>query len=197
VMRRLAAVVACGLCALGATARAGKLDYLEAKKSAPRAHPADARVRKLVGKPPAPLVSLRNLWTYEVLAVDRRKDATIPKDAFDKFLRCHFTGRAADMDTRLEGVLMSAAVRFDAERIEIVSGFRAPKFNLVLRKKGHEVARDSQHTYGHAVDFRVPGVPTRRLLAQVRSMSLGGVGFYPESAFVHADTGPIRFWAGR
>jgi uncharacterized protein YcbK (DUF882 family) len=30
----------------------------------------------------------------------------------------------------------------------------------------------------------------------VRSLRLGGVGFYPESKFVHADVGRIRFWRG-
>ena len=67
----------------------------------------------------------------------------------------------------------------------------------MLRKKGHEVARDSQHTYGHAVDFRIPGVGTRRLLEYVKGLHAGGAGFYPESEFVHADTGPVRYWAGR
>jgi uncharacterized protein YcbK (DUF882 family) len=67
----------------------------------------------------------------------------------------------------------------------------------MLRKKGHEVARDSQHTYGHAVDFRIPGVATRALLEYVKSLHLGGAGYYPDSEFVHADTGPVRFWAGR
>jgi len=191
VTRAVAVLLLCG------AAQAGKLDYLEAKTTAARPRPNDARIRRLVGKPPVPLVSIKNLWTYEVLPIDRRAGAAVPKETFDRFLRCHWTGQPTDMDPRLEGVLVSAAVRFEADRVEIVSGFRAPKFNLMLRKKGHEVARDSQHTYGHAVDFRLPGVPTRRLLEMVRSLSLGGVGFYPESAFVHADTGPIRFWAGR
>ena len=81
-------------------------------------------------------------------------------------------------------------------RIEVVSGYRSPKYNLMLRKKGHQVAKASQHTEGHAVDFRVRGVPTPVLLRYVRSLRRGGVGFYPHSQFVHSDTGPIRFWKG-
>jgi len=88
------------------------------------------------------------------------------------------------------------ARRFSADRIEIVSGYRSPKYNLMLRKKGHQVARQSQHTEGHAVDFRIPGVPTQTLLGYVRSLRLGGVGFYPHSRFVHSDTGRVRFWKG-
>ena len=101
------------------------------------------------------------------------------------------------MDPRLIGVLASAAKHFNTERIEIVSGYRAPKFNLMLRKKGHAVARESQHTQGHAIDFRLPGVTTERLRTWARRLGLGGAGFYPESQFVHADTGPLRTWAGR
>ncbi len=158
----------------------------------------DARLRKLVGKPPDPVVNLHNIWTRETLVFDPKAASPgIEQDTLNTFLRCHFTDEPAHMDPRLIGVLVGAAHKFAAARIDIVSGFRSPKFNLMLRKKGHEVARDSQHTYGHAVDFRIPGVPTRRLLEYVRSLHLGGAGFYPESEFVHADTGPVRFWAGR
>jgi uncharacterized protein YcbK (DUF882 family) len=66
----------------------------------------------------------------------------------------------------------------------------------MLRKKGHEVARDSEHPRGHAVDFRIPQVPTKVLLRWVRSLHLGGVGYYPESKFVHCDVGRVRFWRG-
>ena len=47
-------------------------------------------------------------------------------------------------------------------------------YNLMLRKKGHEVARESEHPLGHAVDFRIPGVPTRQLMRLVRGQHLGG-----------------------
>jgi hypothetical protein len=81
-------------------------------------------------------------------------------------------------------------------RIEVVSGYRSPKYNLMLRKKGHQVARHSQHMEGHAVDFRIRGVTTRQVLSYVRSLHMGGVGFYPHSQFVHSDTGPVRYWTG-
>jgi uncharacterized protein YcbK (DUF882 family) len=100
------------------------------------------------------------------------------------------------MDARLFETLVRAAEKFHARYVEVVSGFRAPKYQLMLRKKGHEVARDSQHPRGTAVDFRVAGVPTKILLRFVRSLHLGGVGYYPESKFVHADVGRIRFWRG-
>jgi uncharacterized protein YcbK (DUF882 family) len=77
-----------------------------------------------------------------------------------------------------------------------VSAFRHPKYNLILRKKGHQVARDSNHTKGNAVDFYLPKIATARLHAWAKDQKLGGVGLYPSSGFIHMDTGPIRFWSG-
>lgn len=149
------------------------------------------------GKPaPAaePVLTLHNVWTDESLPVLASEKLDI--DAFDNLVRCHYTNQAAEMDPRLGETILRAAQRFKASYIEIVSGFRAPKYQLMLRKKGHEVARDSEHPRGHAVDFRIPNVPTKILLRYVRSLHLGGVGYYPESKFVHCDVGRVRFWRG-
>lgn len=157
----------------------------------------DKKLRGLVGKKPAPVVNLYNGHTDEWLVVDAKKQATVPQETMDEFFRCHFTNQRANMDLRLVPVLVDAAMHFGKQKILIVSGFRAPKYNLILRKKGREVARQSQHSEGNAIDFRLPGVPTKKLLEFVKGRRLGGVGFYPESAFVHADTGRVRYWAGR
>jgi len=123
--------------------------------------------------------------------------AALPAATVAPFLRCRFTDRKTAIDARLLPVVIQAATDFNSPYIEIVSGYRSPKYNLMLRKKGHQVADDSQHSHGHAVDFRIAGVPTTVLRDWVKSLKLGGVGFYPESAFVHADVGPIRFWTGK
>jgi hypothetical protein len=140
-----------------------------------------------------PITTLFNVWTREALPV-------LPGDPLESrihmFLRDHYTNQATQMDTRLIDVLTRAARKFSAPRIEVVSGYRSPKYNLMLRKKGHQVARSSQHIEGNAVDFRIRGVPTKSLLHFVRSLRLGGVGFYPHSQFVHSDTGRIRYWTG-
>jgi hypothetical protein len=140
-----------------------------------------------------PVTTLYNIWTHEALPI-------LPGDSveerFHSFLRDHYTNQATHMDTRLVGVLTNVANKFSAKRIEVVSGYRSPKYNLMLRKKGHQVARHSQHMEGTAVDFRIRGVATRQVLHYVRSLRMGGVGFYPHSQFVHSDTGPIRYWTG-
>jgi uncharacterized protein YcbK (DUF882 family) len=152
------------------------------------------------GPPPVPgthpgrLVHLHNLWTHEWLAVDPA--APPPRATVDHFLRDHFTNKATTMEPRLLGMLLAAAAHFHRDVINVVSGFRHPKYNLILRKKGHQVARDSQHSHGDAVDFFLPDVPAQALQAWAVAQKLGGVGLYPESGFVHMDTGPIRRWSG-
>jgi len=111
-------------------------------------------------------------------------------------MRDHFTNQSTFMAPELADLLVSTALHFQAPRVDVVSGYRAPKYNLILRKKGRQVARESQHTLGAAVDFRIRGVPTERVLDYVRSLRLGGVGFYAQTGFVHADTGRIRYWKG-
>jgi len=185
------------ICGSAALAEPTKKESLLAKSGSAVPATWDRQLARRIGKPPPPLLNLRNIWTKETLAFEPKKGATAPEPVLSAFLRCHFTGEPTTMDARLFGVLVEAGLHFDAKRIDIVSGFRAPKYNLMLRKKGHEVARDSQHTYGNAVDFRIPGVPTTRLLSWAKGLHLGGVGFYPDSQFVHVDTGPVRFWEGK
>jgi hypothetical protein len=155
----------------------------------------DTRLRTLPGGTAAAhVITLHNVWTNESLPIPVGEKP--PEPRFDDLARCHYTNQATAMDGRLIEAVLRAAQKFGATYVEIVSGFRAPKYQLMLRKKGREVARDSQHPRGHAVDFRLPGIATRKLLRFVRSLHLGGVGYYPESAFVHADVGPVRFWRG-
>ena len=172
------------------TAASKKDAYLAGKRDSTAAAP------RVTGKPAAPPIDLRNTWTDEWLAIDPTGPLTVAPDEVDRFLRDHYTNEPTHMDPRLIGVLREAANHFGARRIEIVSGFRAPKYNLMLRKKGHEVARDSQHTHGNAVDFRIPGVTTEALHAWAVSRKLGGVGIYRSSQFVHMDTGRVRYWEG-
>jgi uncharacterized protein YcbK (DUF882 family) len=151
-----------------------------------------------IGKPATPMVNIYNTWTREFLPLDPGgKAEALDASTANGFLRCHFTNQPAAMDPRLVTTLVAAARHFKVARVDIVSGFRSPKYNLILQKKGREVARNSQHTVGSAVDFRLPGVSVKRVHAWAKRMRLGGVGFYPSSGFVHVDTGPVRYWTGR
>jgi uncharacterized protein YcbK (DUF882 family) len=65
-----------------------------------------------------------------------------------------------------------------------------------MHAESHEVAAKSQHTFGKALDIRIEGVDLARLHQAALSLNAGGVGYYPQSDFVHVDVGPVRQWAG-
>jgi uncharacterized protein YcbK (DUF882 family) len=163
------------------------------KPAAPKPASLAESMPSTPGTVAVPVTTLYNLHTRETLSL---VPGVSLARRFHRFLRDHYTNQATEMDEKLVEVLSNVARRFSASRIEVVSGYRSPKYNMTLRKKGREVARSSQHTEGNAVDFRLRGVPTRRLLQFVRSLKIGGVGYYPHSQFVHSDTGRVRYWRG-
>jgi len=146
------------------------------------------------GAKPAKLINLYNSWTDDWLAVEA--DEKVPQPTIDQFLRDHYTNEPGRMEPRLPEILVAAALHFKSDRVVVVSGYRHPKYNLLLRKKGHQVARDSQHTHGNAVDFSIPRVRTEALHAWAKDQKIGGVGLYLQSGFVHMDTGRVRYWSG-
>src|SRR4029077_18220476 len=173
---------------------------LDAKKGpaarAKRVTLTDVEPMRVAGQRIEPLTTLFNVWTREALPILPGQTQATLGPRFHPFLRDHYTNQATHMDTRLIDVLERVAGKFSAKRIEVVSGYRSPKYNLMLRKKGHQVARHSQHMEGNAVDFRIRGIATKQVLHYVKSLRLGAVGYYPNSQFVHSDTGPIRYWTG-
>ena len=79
---------------------------------------------------------------------------------------------------------------------QIISGYRSPRTNAMLRGQSHDVAENSQHLLGKAIDIRVEGVDLRHLRNAALDLGAGGVGYYPRSNFVHVDTGRVRQWTG-
>lgn len=77
---------------------------------------------------------------------------------------------------------------------EVVSAYRSPKTNEMLRARSGGVARSSQHVLGKAIDVRLRGVETDRLRDAALELHRGGVGYYEQSNFVHIDTGRVRRW---
>ena len=77
---------------------------------------------------------------------------------------------------------------------EVISGYRSPKTNAELHSRSNGVAEHSLHIQGRAIDIRMTSFPTARLHELALGMRRGGVGFYPQSDFVHIDDGRVRFW---
>lgn len=141
-------------------------------------------------------LSLYNIHTEETLATTYRVGGKYdPKalDAINRILRCHYSNEVKPVDVGVLDLLCGIKDRYGAEkRIHVISGYRSPAYNALLRKQGHRVAGGSFHLRGLAVDFALPGVRNHELFLAARSFAAGGVGNYPE--FVHIDVGPIRFW---
>ncbi len=80
--------------------------------------------------------------------------------------------------------------------IKVVSAYRSPATNAMLRSRSKGVAKESQHMRGTAMDFYIPGVPLKTLREIGVKMQAGGVGYYPNSGspFVHMDVAGVRAW---
>ena len=142
---------------------------------------------------------LFHLHTNERLNIVYRVGDSYVPDAvsqLDHFLRDHRTGDVTDLDPRLFDLLsdLTTAVGRAGTEIDIVCGYRTPRSNEFLRRTTSGVAKHSQHVLGEAIDIRIPGVSTARLRDAALSLHRGGVGYYPQSQFVHVDLGPIRRW---
>jgi len=81
-----------------------------------------------------------------------------------------------------------------SEAFEIVSGYRSPRTNAMLRSKSRGVARNSYHVKAMAVDLALESRSVRQIGRAAESLGAGGVGRYSRSDFVHVDCGPVRTW---
>ncbi|MCC7488466.1 MAG: DUF882 domain-containing protein, partial [Gammaproteobacteria bacterium] len=110
-------------------------------------------------------------------------------------LRDFRSGAVHPIDPRLLDVLHDVqAMSGSSGRYEIISAFRSPATNEMLRHKSSGVAQKSLHLQGQAVDVRLEGLATGTLRRAALSLGRGGVGYYPDSDFVHLDTGRVRAW---
>lgn len=155
-------------------------------------------------KEPAPLLAtLVQTHTDERVPLD---DQSPTPERFAQLLADRVTGERHEFDPRLLNLLRGLAKKHVGARFELVSGYRSPKLNEMMRKKGHHVASHSQHSLGHAVDFRIvlpdgdrKGMAPSEVEKEIRDLGWdGGVGVYPLKSdwFVHADVGKNRRWVG-
>ena len=78
----------------------------------------------------------------------------------------------------------------------LLSGYRTPQTNALLRSESHGVAKNSLHIKGMAADLRLKSRTVSQMASAAQACSAGGVGHYYRSNFVHMDCGPVRTWAG-
>jgi uncharacterized protein YcbK (DUF882 family) len=136
----------------------------------------------------------------EDLTVTFKRNGRYDEAALKKlnhFLRDWRSQDSTTMDRRLFDIVWEVYRDVDGKQpIKIISAYRSPATNAMLRRRSSGVARHSQHMQGHAMDFFIPGVPLEQIRFAGLRLQRGGVGFYPTSGspFVHLDVGSIRHW---
>jgi uncharacterized protein YcbK (DUF882 family) len=118
----------------------------------------------------------------------------------DHLFRDQQTGEILKIDPELIDFLVDIRTRLGlpaAVPFEILSGYRSPESNERLRLTNGQVAKESLHTKGLAVDFRIAAVSGAAIAEIAKTMQRGGVSFYPSDNHVHVDIGNIRTWSTR
>jgi len=113
------------------------------------------------------------------------------------FLRDWRRNEPTKMDPRLFDLVWEVYTKAGGKGyINVVSAYRSPATNGMLRSRSKGVAKKSQHMLGKAMDFYIPGVKLATLRATAMKFQVGGVGYYPTSGspFVHLDVGSVRAW---
>jgi len=119
------------------------------------------------------------------------------KEKIDWIMRDWRQDKATSMNKELIDTLWEIHTELGSrEPIHLISAYRSPKTNEMLRKTRGGQARKSRHMLGLAADVHFPDVPVKRLRYSALVRERGGVGYYPTSAipFVHIDTGRVRHW---
>jgi uncharacterized protein YcbK (DUF882 family) len=143
-------------------------------------------------------LSFIHTHTGERLAVEyfgRGRYVPDALSAIDYFLRDFRSGDVHPIDPRLLDLLSTLTDLTGSVRpFQVISGYRSPATNEMLRLRGEGVAARSLHMQGRAIDIRLADVPLVKLRTAALSVRGGGVGYYPASDFVHVDTGRVRTW---
>ena len=143
-------------------------------------------------------LSLYHTHTGEKLRLTYAEGGVHLSDALEEvshFLRDFRSGESYPIDPGVLDILHHLQQLTDGEATyEIISAYRSPKTNEMLRTSTNGVARRSLHMQGKAIDVRLRGVDTHQLRQAAVQLQAGGVGYYRDSDFIHVDTGRVRYW---
>jgi len=151
-----------------------------------------------VPSPSERALSFYNIHTGESLRTAYWSQGVYSAGAMDEInylLRDYRTGEIKAIDPGLLDLLYSVnrLVR-SGDPFHVVSGYRSAATNAMLAAKSSGVAKHSKHIEGKAIDVYLPDRALKELRRAALVLGRGGVGYYPESHFVHLDVGPVRTW---
>ena len=116
-------------------------------------------------------------------------------DEISRFMRDWRTDETRVIDRRTIDIMAASHNLFDAtEPYTLLSGYRSPKTNAMLRRRSSGVAKNSRHIIGQAADLRLRSRSVNQMYRAAVACEGGGVGRYSRSNFVHMDCGPVRSW---
>jgi len=142
-------------------------------------------------------LDLVNAHTGERFSGPYRGDSGPIPDAMQElshFLRDFRRNATIAIDIEVLDFLTGVLDAVGATKATILSAYRTPETNAMLARTMFGVAEHSQHLYGRALDIYLPARLEDAMLA-ARKMQRGGVGWYPNSHFIHLDSGPVRNWS--
>lgn len=145
-------------------------------------------------------ITIKHMHTKEETTVTFRRDGRYDSAALEKLnwaMRDWRTDEPIRMDPRLFDLAWEVHRKVGSEEpFHVVSAYRSPGTNSMLRRRSRGVAKSSQHMVGKAMDFYLPDTPTAKIREVGMRLQRGGVGFYPgaHTPFIHLDAGSVRSW---
>lgn len=145
-------------------------------------------------------ISMVHAHTGEALTVTYRRNGSFDSAALEKlnwFLRDWRVDEPTSMAPNLFDIIWHVYREVGAsEPVKVMSAYRSPGTNAMLRRRSRAVAKESQHMRGNAMDIHIPGVSMSKAREIGMRLHAGGVGYYPSagSPFVHLDVGSVRSW---
>ena len=145
-------------------------------------------------------LSFHHMHTGEDFTVTFKKNGYYDDAALEKLnwsLRDWRIDEPTKMDPRLFDILWEVYRESgSSETIHVLSAYRSPQTNAMLRRRSHQVAKHSQHMLGKAMDFFLPDMTMSKIREIGLRLQRGGVGYYPNAntIFVHLDAGGVRYW---
>jgi uncharacterized protein YcbK (DUF882 family) len=145
-------------------------------------------------------LTIYHTHTRESATVTFRRDGRYDERALEQLnwlLRDWRRDEPTRMDPRLFDTLWEVYRETGSgEAVHVVSAYRSPATNAMLRRRSRAVAEHSQHMLGKAMDFYLPDVAVDRIRAIGMRLQNGGVGYYPTAGnpFIHLDVGSVRAW---
>lgn len=113
------------------------------------------------------------------------------------FMRDWRTDDVKEIDLRTIDIMAASHNLLDVnEPYMLLSGYRSPKTNAMLRSRSRGVAKNSLHMRGQAADLRLASRSVSQMAKAAEACRAGGVGKYQRSNFVHMDCGVVRSWRG-